>query len=94
VKAPFGRHRDDVPRSAPGKYLQSSMTAFYLVATDHVWVDSNPKETQLTNVRAGQPVTVTVDPIRAGVARHRREHQPAAAQEFALLPAQNTSATG
>jgi membrane fusion protein, multidrug efflux system len=32
-------------------YRQASMTAFYLVATDHVWVDANPKETQLTHVR-------------------------------------------
>ena len=29
------------------------MTAFYLVATDHVWVDANPKETELTYVRPG-----------------------------------------
>ena len=77
VKAPFAGVVTNVPSIAPGKYLQASMTAFFLVATDHLWVNSNPKETELTNVRPGQPVTVTVDTYPdAGVARHRREHQP------------------
>jgi membrane fusion protein (multidrug efflux system) len=92
VKAPFAGIVTNVPALAPGKYLQSSMTAFYLVATDHVWVDSNPKETQLTNVRAGQPVTVTVDTYPELEWHGTVESiSPAAAQEFALLPAQNTS---
>jgi membrane fusion protein, multidrug efflux system len=46
---------------APGKYLAASTTAFYIVATDHVWLAATPKETELTYVRSGQPVTVTVD---------------------------------
>ncbi len=61
VKAPFAGIVTNVPSIAPGKYLQASTTAFFLVATDHVWVDANPKETELTYVRPGQPVTVTVD---------------------------------
>jgi membrane fusion protein (multidrug efflux system) len=61
VKAPFNGVVTNVPSIAPGKYLSASTTAFYLVATDHVWVDANPKETELTYVQPGQPVTVTVD---------------------------------
>jgi membrane fusion protein, multidrug efflux system len=82
----------NVPAIAPGKYLQASMTAFYLVATDYVWIDSNPKETQLTHVRPGQPVTVTVDTY-PDLEWHGTVESisPAAAQEFSLLPAQNTS---
>jgi membrane fusion protein (multidrug efflux system) len=92
VKAPFAGIATNVPSIAPGKYLQASMTAFYLVATDHLWVDSNPKETELTYVRPGQPVTVTVDTY-PDVAWHGvvDSISPAAAQEFSLLPAQNTS---
>jgi membrane fusion protein, multidrug efflux system len=92
VKAPFAGIVTNVPSLAPGKYLQASMTAFYLVATDYVWVDSNPKETELTNVRPGQPVTVTVDTY-PDVEWHGAVDSisPAAAQEFSLLPAQNTS---
>jgi membrane fusion protein (multidrug efflux system) len=92
VKAPFAGIVTDVPSIAPGKYLQASITAFYLVATDHVWINSNPKETELTYVRPGQPVTVTVDTYPDGQWHGTVESiSPAAAQEFQLLPAQNTS---
>jgi membrane fusion protein (multidrug efflux system) len=92
VKAPFAGIVTNVPSIAPGKYLPASATAFYLVAADYVWVDSNPKETELTYVRPGQPVTVTVDTYPGAEWRGTVESiSPAAAQEFALLPAQNTS---
>lgn len=92
VKAPFAGVVTSVPSIAPGKYLQASTTAFYLVATDHVWISSNPKETELTYVRPGQPVTVTVDTY-PDLEWHGTVESisPAAAQEFQLLPAQNTS---
>jgi membrane fusion protein, multidrug efflux system len=92
VRAPFAGIATDVPAIAPGKYLAASTTAFYLVNTDHVWVDANPKETELTYVRTGQSVTVTVDTYPNQVWHGMVESiSPAAAQEFALLPAQNTS---
>jgi membrane fusion protein, multidrug efflux system len=92
VKAPFAGIVTNVPSIAPGKYLQASTTAFYLVAADHAWVDANPKETELTYVRPGQPVTVSVDTYPGTVWHGVVESiSPAAAQEFALLPAQNTS---
>ncbi len=92
VRAPFAGITTDVPAIAAGKYLAASTTAFYLVDTDHVWVEAEPKETELTYVRPGQPVTVTVDTYP-----DHKWHgtvasvSPAAAQEFSLLPAQNTS---
>jgi membrane fusion protein, multidrug efflux system len=92
VTAPFAGAVTNVPSIAPGKYLQASTTAFYLVATDHVWVDANPKETELTYVRPGQAVKVTVDTY-PDIEWHGTVESisPAAAQEFQLLPAQNTS---
>jgi membrane fusion protein, multidrug efflux system len=92
VEAPFAGIVTDVPSIAPGKYLAASATAFYLVDTDHVWVEAQPKETELTYVRPGQPVTITVDTYPNREWRGTVESvSPAAAQEFALLPAQNTS---
>jgi membrane fusion protein (multidrug efflux system) len=92
VKAAFAGIVTDVPAIAPGKYLAASSTAFYLIATDHAWVEAEPKETQMTNVRPGQPVRVTVDTY-PGAQWHGTvvSISPAAAQEFQLLPAQNTS---
>jgi membrane fusion protein, multidrug efflux system len=92
VKAPFAGIVTNVPSIAPGKYLQASVTAFYLVAADHVWIVANPKETELTYVRAGQPASVSVDTYPDTQWSGSVESvSPAAAQEFSLLPAQNTS---
>src|SRR3984885_3875712 len=92
VTAPFSGIVTDVPAIAPGKYLAASTTAFFLVDTDHVWVDATPKETELTYVRPGQTATVTVDTYPDFEWRGVVESvSPASAQEFALLPAQNTS---
>jgi membrane fusion protein, multidrug efflux system len=92
VRAPFAGIVTNVPSIAPGKYLAASVTAFNLVATDHTWVEANPKETELTHVRLGQPVAVTVDTY-PDVQWHGTVESisPAGAQEFQLLPAQNTS---
>jgi membrane fusion protein, multidrug efflux system len=92
IAAPFSGIVTNVPAIAPGKYLAASTTAFFLVDTDHVWVDATPKETELTYVRPGQAATVTVDTY-PDVEWHGvvDSVSPAAAQEFALLPAQNTS---
>jgi membrane fusion protein, multidrug efflux system len=92
AKAAFAGIVTNVPAVAAGKYLQASTTAFYLVATDHVWVDANPKETELTWVHPGQPAKVTVDTY-PDVEWHGTVESisPAASQEFSLLPAQNAS---
>ncbi len=92
VKAPFAGIATSVPSIAPGKYLAASTTAFYLVDTDHVWIAANPKETELTYVRPGQPATISIDTYPGVTWQGSVESvSPAAAQEFSLLPAQNTS---
>ncbi len=92
VKAPFAGTATSVPSIAPGKYLAASTTAFYLVDTDHLWIAANPKETELTYVRPGQPVTVSIDTYPGVTWQGTVESvSPAASQEFSLLPAQNTS---
>jgi membrane fusion protein (multidrug efflux system) len=92
VIAPFAGIVTNVPAIAAGKFLPASTTAFYLVDTHHVWIDATPKETQLTYVRPGQQASVSVDTY-PGVRWYGtvESMSPAAAQEFSLLPAQNTS---
>ena len=92
VRAPYNGTVTNVPSLEPGMYLPASTTAFNLVDTDRIWVEAQPKETELTEVRAGQPATITVDTYpgrewRGTVA----SLSPAAQSEFSLLPAQNTS---
>jgi membrane fusion protein, multidrug efflux system len=92
VTAPFAGIVTNVPAIAAGTFLPASNTAFYLVDTHHVWIDATPKETQLTYVRPGQLASVRVDTYPGVRWRGTVESlSPAAAQEFSLLPAQNTS---
>ncbi len=92
VRAPFSGTVTEVPSIAPGKYLAASTTAFYLVDSGHVWIDATPKETELTHVRPGQSAIITVDTYPDLQWQGTVESvSPAAAQEFSLLPAQNTS---
>ena len=56
VRAPIPGIATKVPSLQPGQYLAASTSAIAVVATDHVWVQANPKETELTYVRPGQKV--------------------------------------
>lgn len=92
VRAPFGGIATGVSATAPGRYLPASTMAFFLVSSDRTWVDATPKETELTWVRVGQPAILKVDTYPGATWRGVVESiSPAAAQEFSLLPAQNTS---
>ncbi|GAA0006158.1 hypothetical protein BRDID11002_61620 [Bradyrhizobium diazoefficiens] len=58
-----------------------------VVPLDAVYVVANFKETQLTHVRAGQPVELRVDSFRSQTLRgHVDSLSPASGLEFALLP--------
>src|ERR1700719_4179467 len=61
VRAAFAGIVTNVPSLQPGQYLAAAATAFNIVSTDHVWIQSMPKETELTYVKPGQKVTVEVD---------------------------------
>ncbi len=77
VKAAFSGVVTEVPATSPGRYLGASTTAFYLVDDQHVWVDAQPKETEITYVRPGQPATVTIDTYPNETWRgHGGKHQP------------------
>lgn len=92
VKAPFDGIATNVNAIQVGTYLAAAQTAFSLVSTDDMWIESNPKETELTYVKPGQPVTISVDAY-PGVEWHGKvaSVSPASSSSFSLLPAQNSS---
>jgi membrane fusion protein (multidrug efflux system) len=75
-----------------GSYVQAGTRLMQIVPLRDVYVTANFKETQLTDVHAGQPVTVEVDTY-PGVkfAGHVDSIAPASGQEFALLPPDNAT---
>jgi membrane fusion protein (multidrug efflux system) len=92
VRAPMNGIVTNVPSLQKGQYLAAATMAFSLVSTDHVWIQANPKETELTWVQPGQPAEVYVDSY-PGIAWKGTVDSisPASAASFSLLPAQNTS---
>ncbi|MEA2790935.1 MAG: rane fusion protein multidrug efflux system [Acetobacteraceae bacterium] len=75
-----------------GQYVQAGTQLMAIVPLQAVYVTANYKETQLTDVRPGQPVTLEVDTF-PGAAVHGVVNSiaPASGQEFALLPPDNAT---
>jgi membrane fusion protein (multidrug efflux system) len=75
-----------------GQYVQAGTQLMAVVPLQSVYVVGNFKETQLTNVRKGQAVDLTVDSFPGTVFKgHVDSVAPAAGQEFALLPPDNAT---
>ncbi|WP_449255759.1 HlyD family secretion protein [Bosea sp. (in: a-proteobacteria)] len=92
VRAPMNGVVTNVPSLQKGQYLAEATTAFSLVSTEHVWIQANPKETELTWVKPGQTAEVYVDTYPGAVWKGMVDSiSPASAASFSLLPAQNTS---
>jgi len=73
----------------PGNYLQPGQAMFALVPR-YVWVTANFKETQLTYMRPGQPVTVHVDAYpQQDFKAHVDGLQAGTGARFSLLPPEN-----
>ena len=75
-----------------GDYVNIGSNLIDIVPLPNVYVIANYKETQLTRVRPGQPVDVTVDTF-SGEKLHGRVERiaPASGSQFALLPPDNAT---
>jgi membrane fusion protein (multidrug efflux system) len=74
-----------------GNYLQVGQATLALVPTT-VWVTANFKETQLTDMRPGQPVTVDVDAYpNHSFKGHVDSIQRGSGARFSLLPPENAT---
>jgi multidrug resistance efflux pump len=74
-----------------GAYVNSGAQLMALVPRPR-WIIANMKETQMANVRLGQPVKFTVDALEdREMHGHVQRISPAAGSEFSLLPADNAT---
>ena len=92
VTAPLAGTVTNVANLPLGRFLQAAQPAFTLVSTAEVWIEANLKETEITYLKAGDPVEIRIDsyPHRQWQGRVA-DVGPATGAEFALLPAQNAS---
>ncbi|MEA2793038.1 MAG: rane fusion protein multidrug efflux system [Bradyrhizobium sp.] len=75
-----------------GQFVQAGTQLMSLVPATGAYVVANFKETQLTDVREGQPVDIAVDMFPGQfVHGHVDSIAPASGQEFALLPPDNAT---
>jgi membrane fusion protein, multidrug efflux system len=75
-----------------GQFVQAGTQLMAVVPLDAVYVVANFKETQLTNVRGGQPVEIEIDSFHGTRLKgHVDSLSPASGLEFALLPPDNAT---
>ena len=91
VRAPASGHIANLDLQ-PGEYVREGAPVFSLIADEEPWIEANLKETQLTHVREGQSVALTIDAYPderwqgtvSGVSA-------GTGAVFSLLPAQNAT---
>src|SRR3984893_7281401 len=75
-----------------GQYVQAGTQLMAVVPLQAAYVVANYKETQLTDVRPAQSVTIDIDTFPRITVHGRVDSlAPASGQEFALLPPDNAT---
>ena len=92
VLAPIDGVATQVPQIELGRVAAAGQPVFAIVANTGLWVDANPKESDLTYVHVGLPARVSVDTFPG------REWKgtvcsiaPGTGAQFAILPPQNAT---
>jgi membrane fusion protein (multidrug efflux system) len=91
VKAPI---KGVVSRKSvePGQVVQPGQPLMSIVPLEQVWITANFKETQLANMRPGQPVSIKVDAYGGRKFKGHVESVAAATgSRFSLLPPENAT---
>jgi membrane fusion protein (multidrug efflux system) len=92
ILAPIAGVATQVPQIQLGRFIAAGAPVFAVIADRGLWVDANPKESDLTYVRSGLGATVTVDAFPDRTWRGKvGAIAPGTGAQFAILPPQNAS---
>jgi membrane fusion protein (multidrug efflux system) len=92
LRAPIAGTATQVTSIQLGRYVSAGTPVFSIIDDVKPWVDANPKETDITFLKVGQPVEISVDTFPG-----RTFHgvvgsvSPGTGAQFAILPPQNAS---
>jgi membrane fusion protein (multidrug efflux system) len=76
----------------PGQFVNVGTQVISVVPLPRIWVIANYKETQMTNVRLGDPARVAVDAFPdLALTGHVDSWSPGSGSTFALLPPDNAT---
>jgi membrane fusion protein (multidrug efflux system) len=92
VRAPRSGIVSQTDRLQVGQVIASGLPAVSLVAADAIWVEANYKETDLAEMRVGQPADIEIDAYPDMELKGRVASIGAGTgAEFSVLPAQNAN---
>ena len=74
-----------------GQFVAAGTTIASLVETDGTWIEANFKETQLADMKVGQPASVSIDAFPGKIQGTVESLGAATGSEFSLIPAQNAT---
>jgi membrane fusion protein (multidrug efflux system) len=76
----------------PGQFVNVGTQVIAVVPLPNLWVIANFKETQMTNIRVGQPARIAVDAFPdLTLTGHVESWSPGTGSTFALLPPDNAT---
>jgi membrane fusion protein (multidrug efflux system) len=92
LKAPISGNATQVDNIQPGRYVAAGTPVLSVIDDSQPWVDANPKETDVTYLRVGQPVTIDVDAFPDKTFHGTvASLSPGTGSQFSILPPQNAS---
>jgi membrane fusion protein (multidrug efflux system) len=92
LRAPIAGMATQVSSIQMGRYVAAGTPVFSLIDDTQPWIDANPKETDITHLRIGQPVSISVDTFPGRTFRGVvAAVSPGTGAQFAILPPQNAS---
>jgi membrane fusion protein, multidrug efflux system len=92
LRAPIDGTATQVPSIQLGRYVPAGTPVFSIVDDQKPWIDANPKETDITFLKIGQPVAISVDTFPGRSFRGLvTAVSPGTGAQFAILPPQNAS---
>jgi len=92
LRAPIAGMATQVSSIQMGRYVAAGTPVFSLIDDTKPWIDANPKETDITHLRIGQPVSISVDTFPGRTFRGVvAAVSPGTGAQFAILPPQNAS---
>jgi membrane fusion protein (multidrug efflux system) len=92
IVAPIAGVATQVTQIQLGRVAMMGTPIFAIIADRGLWVDANPKESDLTYVHTGLPATITVDTFPDRSWRGKvGAIAPGTGAQFAILPPQNAS---
>jgi membrane fusion protein, multidrug efflux system len=92
LRAPISGTATQVDNIQLGRYVAAGTPVFSVIDDKDIWVDANPKETDITYLRVGQKATLDVDSFPDHTFKgHVVAVSPGTGAQFSILPPQNAT---